>query len=357
MAYFRFAVQCLIRILVFLSTVSLHAQTLGGHSVFNFLNLSNTPQLTALGGINVSQTTNDIGLAFNNPALLRPGMHSQMNAVFNSFYAGIKAYHLSLGYHHPQLNTNFAWGLHYFSYGKMPHTDAGGNRLGDFRATDWVMQWSAARSYLKKWNYGASLKFMASAYGQYSSNGMAVDAAVLYLDSSKQFSVSVLVKNMGFQLKKYEGTQADDLPFDLQAGITKKLAHAPFGFSFTAHHLHRFDLVYNDENFNNENGFSSPSSFIDKLFRHFVLAVGIYPDEKLECIVGYNYLRRTELNVPGSRNGLNGFSIGAGVILPKLQIRYAQAYYQNNSAYHQLGLNLKLNDYFGLGKFGEKIGW
>lgn len=333
------------------------AQTLGGNSVFHFLKLSNTPQLTALGGINVSHTSNDVGLAFNNPALLKKDMHSQMNAVFNSFYSNITAYHLSVGYYHPKLNTNFSWGLHFFNYGKTSQTDASGNILGDFRPTDWVMQVSASRSYLEKWNYGATLKFISSDYGHYSSNGVATDIGVLYVDSSKLFSASVLVKNLGFQLKKYEGTDADDLPFDLQVGITKKLTNAPFGFSITAHHLHQFDTRYNDDVFNNENGFSGSNSLFDKLFRHIVLATGIYPDEKLEFTIGYNFLRRKELNIGNGDNGLNGFSIGAGVLLNKMQIRYARAYYQNNTAYNQLGLNLKLNEYFGLGKFGEKIGW
>lgn len=332
-------------------------QTIGGNSVFNFLKLPNTPQLTALGGVNVSQTSNDVGLAFNNPALLKKEIHSQMNAVFNSFYSGIKAYHLSLGYHHPKLNTNFSWGLHYFSYGNIQQTDASGNILGDFRPTDWVMQVSASRSYMDKWNYGATLKFINSDYGQYSSNGIATDVGVLYNDSAKLFSASVLVKNLGFQLKKYEGTEADDLPFDLQIGITKKLENAPFGFSLTAHHLNRFDIRYNDTAFSNENGFSNSTSLFDKIFRHIVLATSVYPDEKLELIVGYNFLRRKELNIGNGGNGFNGFSLGAGVLLDKLQIRYARAYYQNNTAYNQFGLNMKLNEYFGLGKFGERIGW
>src|SRR5204863_72887 len=109
-------------------------------------------QLTSLGGINVSQPSNDVGLAFNNPALLKQNMHAQMNAVFNSFYAGIKAYHLSLGYHHPKLNTNFAWGLNYFSYGNIQQTDASGNIFGTFKPTDWVMKMilttKATRSFL-----------------------------------------------------------------------------------------------------------------------------------------------------------------------------------------------------------------
>lgn len=338
----------------------INAQTLGGNSVFNFLKLSNTPQLSALGGVNISQPSNDVGLVFNNPALLKPSMHSQMNAVFNHFYSSINVYHLSLGYHHPKLNTNFSWGLNFFSYGNTPETDASGNILGKFRATDWVMQVSASRSYLDKWNYGATLKFISSNYGQYRSNGLAMDAGLLFTDTAKLFSASVVAKNMGFQLKKYNGSSADDIPFDLQIGFTKRLKGAPFSFSLTAQRLHQFDTRYNDTAFNNENGFDNGSTkrfSFDKLLDHFVLASTAHLGEKLEIMAGYNFLRRKELNIGNAGNGLNGFSIGCGVLLGKIQIRYARAYYQDGSAYDQLGLNLKLNEYFGLGKFGERIGW
>ena len=223
--------KCGFSIILLILVSRLGAQTLGGSSVFNFLKLSSTPQLTALGGVNVSQISNDVGLAFNNPALLKPSMHTQMNAVFNSFYSGIKVYHLSLGYYHPKLNTNFSWGLNYFGYGNISETDASGNVLGKFRPTDWVMQFSASRTYLEKWSYGATLKFINSNYGQYRSNGIAMDMGVLYFDSAKQFSASIVAKNMGFQLKKYAGSAAEDIPFDLQAGISKRLEKAPFGFS------------------------------------------------------------------------------------------------------------------------------
>src|SRR5258705_11472964 len=266
--------KCILVILLWFVIFPLNAQTLGGSSVFNFLKLPNTSQLTSLGGINVSQPSNDIGLAFNNPALLKPSMHTQMNAVFNDFYGGIKVYHLSLGYHHPKLNTNFSWGLNYFSYGNVSETDASGNVLGKFRPTDWVMQVSASRSYLDKWNYGATLKFINSNYGPYRSNGIAMDVGVLYQDSLKLFSASLLAKNLGFQLKKYNGTEADDLPFDLQIGLTKRLKSAPLSFSITAQRLHQFNILYNDTTFNAENGFDNGSTkkfSFDKLLNHFVL--------------------------------------------------------------------------------------
>jgi len=336
------------------------AQVLGGLSVFNFLRLSNTPQLTALGGVNISQQSDDIGLAFNNPALLTPRMHSQMNAVFNDFYGGIKVFHLSLGYRNEKLNTNFLWGLNYFNYGSTTETDAGGNVFGKFRPTDWVMQVSASRSYLEKWNYGAALKWISSNYGQFRSNGIATDIGVLFSDTTRLFSASFLVKNLGVQLKRYNNAEQEELPFDLQAGITKRLEKAPFSFSLTAQRLQQFDILYNDTAFNNENGYGNSSSnkfSFDKLLNHLILSTTIYIGDRVEVQGGYNFIRRKELNIGNAGNGMNGFSMGAGVKLGKLSIRYARSYYQHNSAFNQLGLNMKLNEYFGLGKFGERIGW
>ena len=352
--------RLIIAILSVLFSPLLFAQTIGGSSVFNYLKLPNTPQLTALGGTNVSVTSADVGLAVNNPALLTKAMHTQMNAVFNSFYAGINAYHLSFAYRHEKLETNFAWGLTYFDYGKISETDPSGNVLGLVRPNDWVMQLSASRSYLQKWNYGASFKFISSNYGIYRANGIALDAGVLYTDTANLFSASLVAKNMGYQLKKYAGTEAEELPFDLQLGMTKKLKNAPLSFSFTAHHLHQFDIRYNDTVFNNENSFgiNRDGKFtFDKVFRHFVFAAQIFPVPQIEVSLGYNHLRRQELNISNTTNGLNGFSMGVGLLVKKLQVRYARTHYQNNTGYNQLGLNLQLNQHFGLGKFGERIGW
>src|SRR5204862_4952843 len=108
------------------------------------------------------------------------------------------------------------------------------------RPNDWVMQVSASRSYLQKWSYGASFKFISSNYGIYSSNGIAMDVGLLYTDTSNLIFASIVAKNMGYQLKKYAGTEAEELPFDLQVGITKKLKNEPLTFSFTDHHLHQF---------------------------------------------------------------------------------------------------------------------
>jgi len=324
------------------------AQSLGGSTVFNFLDLPNTPQLTALGGINNSTITNDVGLSFTNPALLRSSMHAQIDASFSTLYGGIRNYNCWAAMHSSSWQTNFAAGVDFIDYGNITQTDPSGNVLGDTRPSDYVIQVAASRQYEKKWFYGVTFKFIHSAYGYYRSSGVAMDIGFNYYDSAQLFQAGLTLRNMGIQLDPYPGTTKGALPFDLSLGITKRLARAPLQFSFTAHHLQEFNIRYNDTLFNNYNGFDqnnkNGSFTIDKLFRHFIFAAQVFPEDRVELTVAYNYLRRKELNIGPAGNGFTGFSFGLGVLLKKLQIRYARGFYTNTAGYNQFGLNLRLND-------------
>lgn len=331
-------------ILLLLPAVA-RTQTLGGNSVFNFLKFSNTPQLSALGGINISQQTNDIGMAFHNPALLRESMHTQTHVSFSSFSKAVRNYHLMTGYTAEKLNTNFALGVNYFNYGSSTQTDAAGNILGEFRPADYVIQASASRKYMQRWHYGAAMKFAYSSYGPYRSSGLALDAGVTYTDTAQLVQASLVLKNMGVQLRAYEGTARGDMPFDIQLGISKRLAKAPIQFSLTLHHLQRFNISYSDSIYNNEIGANDKSGFADKALRHMVFSTQFFVSDKIEISAGYNYLRRRELNIGTAGNGLNGFSFGAGVLIKKIQIRYARSYYQVNQANNQLGISISFNSF------------
>lgn len=347
---------CTLLLFGFLSKVS--AQTLGGRSVFNFLKLPAAPQLSALGGINVSQDTRDLALSFQNPALLDEQMNGQMVAAFNSFYGGVKNYLWMQGYHHKKLKTDFSAGVHYINYGEVARADIAGNESGTFHPRDVVVQASAARTYEQKWRYGITLKYISSNYGVLRANGIATDVGVLYRDTALGIRLSFVAVNMGAQFKSY-GAQKEDLPFDLQLGISKKLKAAPLQFSLTLHHLHQYNIRYNDPLFNEiTDEVTRKKSFsLDNVFRHVVLATQLFLGEKVEITAGYNHLRRKELNIANTSNGLNGFSGGIGLLLKPFQIRYARTYYQNNKPYQQIGINLPLNDYFGTGKFGDAVSW
>ncbi|HEY0040060.1 MAG TPA: type IX secretion system protein PorQ [Flavisolibacter sp.] len=323
------------------------SQTLGGNAAYSFLKLPAAPIISAAGGVNVSYKTNEVSLSANNPSLLSHDLHSQLNASFNSFFGAGRLYSLTGAYHVEKVNTTFGGHVYYVDYGSLAATDAAGNSNGEFRPMDFVVQFSATKKYLEKWKYGGTIKFINSSYQQYQSSALAVDFGVLFFDSAKSFSASFVAKNMGLQLKSFAG-EKEDLPFDLQVGITKRLSKSPFGFSITAQQLHRFNLLYNDTVFNNENQFTKPSAF-NKLFNHFVFATHIHLGQNLEATFGYNHLRRQELSVPDASNGLTGFSAGLRIRFSRLQIQYARSTYQRGIGYHHIGITAHLNKLAGIG--------
>lgn len=335
-----------ILILFLFGFLNSRGQTLGGSTVFNFLRLPATPLVTGMGGMNISHTVNDVTMAFENPALLQKEMHGQLSTGFQSGFSGLRTYAAAGSIHKENLKTRFAAGLHYIDYGKLPQTDAAGNEMGIFRPHDWVFQLSAARTYLTRWNYGITLKYIQSSYGIYRANGIAADFGVQYLDSAKGWSIAVVAKNMGTTLKSYIGSGGDDLPFDLQLGFTKKLANAPLAFSFTAHHLHRLALGYNDISFDNQVGWNTADDqklSLDNIFRHFVLASHIYAGKYVTADIGFNYLRKRELQVGREGNGLAGFSMGISLLARKFQLRYARTQFQQSTGLNQFGITLAMD--------------
>jgi hypothetical protein len=98
-----------------------------------------------------------------------------------------------------------------------------------------VVQVMASRQYHERFQYGVTMKYVNSSYAQYKSSGLAFDIGLSYYDTANLLQVSVAVKNMGTQLKTYDGSnRKEELPFDIQAGITKRLEKAPLQFSLNS---------------------------------------------------------------------------------------------------------------------------
>ncbi len=319
------------------------AQTLGGTAAFSFLRVPSSPLATALGTANVSVITHDPMAAALNPSLLREQMRGQLSVATNAFFSGARRiggrYCLGLGSSDPTL---LSAAIDYIDYGSAPATDASGNIMGDFRARDHAVHLTASRAYGERWQYGMTLTFAGSAYGIYRSAAILADVGLTYTDTSGLFRAGFTARNMGAQLRTYAG-QAEDMPFDLQLGITQRLRHAPLQFSLTAQRVHRFDILYRDTAFNNTNfGVPGRAGTLENLFRHLVLSVQGYVGDRVELTLGYNHLRRAELAVPNGANGMTGFSAGAALLLRRMQVRYARSVYQNGLSYSQFGLSVAL---------------
>ena len=311
----------------------LRAQRAGGDAVYPFLRLPAGALAAALGDINVSVPVNDISLASQNPALFREAMDGQLSASFNSFSREVRALHLAGGLHHAASATNVGVAVRYLGYGELAATDAGGNETGSFRPRDYVASMFASRRYGQRWQYGATLHYIGSQYGIYRSAALAMDIGIHYNDSSRQFQAGLVMKHMGFQLRSYSGEGKENLPFDLQAGVSKRLANAPLQFSLTARELHRLILFEADSNSNGR---------VDQVLQHLIVAGQFYVAERVELTAAYNHLRRSELRIANAANGLTGISLGVGVLLPRLQLRYARSNMSRTRGWNQVALTLQL---------------
>lgn len=341
------------------------AQVTGGRYAFQFLQLSNSPRVTALGGASVANPEDDVSFALQNPSMMRPGLHNQLGLNYNAYYSGIGIANLQYGYHVKEVNTSFALGVQYLNYGSFTQTDNIGNEYGSFRASDYAITAVASRQYKDNWRYGAALKWAHSMLYDKSGAGVLADVGITYNDTASLWTVAAVAKNMGFMVNKFNpANSSEPMPFDLQIGISKRLKHVPLRLIATIHHLYEWDIRYNNPDdaqsttiFGSQDSTAEKKSyFADKLFRHFIFGAELTLAKRLTVSAAYNHQRRSEL-VLQDRTALSGFSFGLGLNLNKLQVHFAQSYYHVTGPYTEFGLNLRLNKLFGAGKFGEKIHW
>ena len=341
------------------------AQVTGGESAFEYLRMSNSPHVSALGGISIADPDRDISLAVQNPAMMREGLHNELGVNYNSFYSDIKIMNLQYGYYLPKLSTAFFADIQYLNYGSFTQTDNFGNSYGDFHAVDYALTLGASRSYLEHWRYGAAIKYANSSLYTAKGSAVLVDVGINYFDTANLIDIGAVAKNMGAMTRKYTATNpAEPVPFDLQLGISKKFKHMPLRLFATIHHLYQWDIRYDnpvDDVSTSILGTSdtvkkTTSHFADKLFRHFIFGGELSLGKRILLTVSYNDLRRSEMVIK-TKTGATGFAFGVGINLTKFQIHYARSFYHIEGAYNEIGINFSLNKLMKLGKYGDKIYW
>jgi hypothetical protein len=291
----------------------------------------------------------DLNLVFHNPALLSPGMHNQLNLNYVNYFAGVNFGYTSYAFHKEGIGS-FAAGIHYVNYGIFDRTDELGENLGTFRASEYALNLVYSRSIIDSvLTAGINLKPIFSSFEQYTSLGLAVDAGVTYHNNTSHTTLGLVAKNVGFQITSYTGVR-EKLPFELQAGITQGLAHAPFRFSIIYQNLERWDLTYdepgNDYNpLGNEAQTSGFDVFGDKLMRHLVFGIEFLVGENFHLDLGYNYKRRKEMSVT-ARPGMVGFSWGFGFRVSKFHIAYGRSSYHLAGGTNHFSLTTNLSDFY-----------
>lgn len=322
----------------------------GGESTYSFLGLSNAARVAALGGEVVSLNDDDINLVFHNPALLSEGMHNHLNLNYVNYFAGVNYGYASYGYSKKGIG-NFAAGMHYVNYGTFDRTDELGEVQGSFRASEYALNLVYSRSIIDTFlTAGVNLKPIFSSLEQYNSLGIALDLGLMYHHPRTMTTIGLVVKNFGTQLTSYTGIR-EKLPFEIQAGITQGLAHAPFRFSITFQNMERWDLTYTikDEedsySFGAETEQSGFDQFGDKLMRHLVFGTEFLLGDNFHVDLGYNYKRRQEMKV-NVRPGMVGFSWGFGFRISKFHMSFGRASYHLAGGTNHFSLTTNLSEFY-----------
>lgn len=320
-------------ILFFVGCFSLAKAQIGGQHIYEFLEVSPSARITALGGLQIALADDDIAMGYQNPALYDSLMHKKIQLGHQLYFAGISNGYLATAFQlKPKLVVSA--GLQYITYGQFQQTDVAGNNLGEFSGSEFALNAGASYKIKPKLKVGANLKLVGSYLYQYQSYGTAVDVGIAYTDTAKNFTAGFVIKNVGVQLVKYNEIR-EPLPFDLQIGFSKRLKHVPFRFGITLHHLHQWNIRYDDPALEEDTPFLNPDEepkeknyFLDKLFRHVNFNGEFYLGKVINLRFGYNHLKRGELQ-QSQLPWLTGFSGGVGIELKRLSISYGKAFFSN----------------------------
>ncbi len=327
------------------------AAQIGGSHTYKFLDLPNAAKAAAMGGHPIALYDNDLNLPYHNPSLLQPEMSNNLVLNYVGYFADIKYGYASYARSFNNAGT-FALGLHYIDYGQFPESDIYGNINGNFYANEYAFNIIWAKQLDSMFSVGATLKPIFSHLETYDSYGLALDAGITYNNPDKLFTAALVMKNLGRQISYYHD-HAEPLPFEIQLGVSKKLAHAPFRFSLLARHLQKWDLSYENTNQQVNTDFftgetiekSKLEDFGDKLARHLVVGVEVLLGDNFHLDFSYNYQRRQELKI-NTRAYTVGLSWGFGLKISKFHISYGRATYHLAGASNHFSLCTNISDFY-----------
>lgn len=279
---------------------------------YNFLRLPVSAHAAALGGDNITIIEDDPALMFSNPALASSvsdktiGL-SYMNYMSGANYMGA-SYTKALGE-----KGTIAGGVQYMNYGKMKEYDQNNTQIGTFNASEIAIEGIFSYELAHNLVGGITAKFINSYIGNYSSMAVGVDLGLNWFEPDYQWSVSVVAKNLGGQIKAYEENYGK-MPMDVQVGVSKTFAALPVRLSATL-----VDLTHYNYRFIN----------------HLNLGADILLSDNIWVGGGYNFRRADEMtigsNEDSSAHGA-GFSVGGGINLERFKLNLAYGKYHAASS-------------------------
>lgn len=291
-------------------------------SAYNFLRLPVSAHAAALGGDNITIINDDQMLIFSNPALLASVSDKTISLSYMNYMAGTSMAGAAFN-RVVKEKASWAASAQYIGYGTMKQTGTDGTQQGEFSAKDIAVAGYFSYMLSERIVGGITAKFVTSYIGNYSSIGMGVDLGLNYYDPDHDWSVSLVGKNLGGQLKAYDD-EYDPMPIDIQLGVSKRFAHTPFRVSATLVDLNHWNY---------------------KFTNHLVVGVDAALSESIWLGAGYNFRRANEMNIDDADGGGThgaGLSFGAGLNLQRFKLNIAYGKYHVSSTSLMLNVGYTL---------------
>ncbi|HRW62932.1 MAG TPA: type IX secretion system protein PorQ, partial [Bacteroidales bacterium] len=342
--------HCILLFVLFLSSLAGVTQ-IGGTHTYDFLNLVHSARVASLGGNVVAINDNDINLTYHNPALLSNEMNQDLVLNYVNYFTDINYGYAAYASKIKDYGI-FSGGINYINYGKFIAADEKGIVTGEFKAAEYAINLIYSRAIDSTFRLGVNVKPIISTLEKYTSFGIAADLGIIYNKPGSLFTAALVIKNLGTQLKTYTGNR-EQLPFNIQLGISQKLKHAPLLFSITLDHLERWDLAYEKPETNESlldpvSGTESSESTLDKVadefMRHVIIGIEFSPIKNFYVSGGYNYRRRQEMLIE-SKTSTIGFSWGFGIKISKFYLSYGRATYHLAGASDHFSIRTNLDSF------------
>ncbi|NLO66999.1 MAG: type IX secretion system protein PorQ [Bacteroidales bacterium] len=315
----------------------------GGHFVYQVLNLPPSARSAALGGFVIASPNSDAALAYHNPALLNSQMHNRISLNYSNYLSDIQYGYLSYARDLGKWGMAAA-GLQHINYGHFTEANEFGDILGSFSAAEYSFNLSYAYQIDSLLTVGATIRPIYSVLERYVSWGLTTDLGILYHRPESRLYLSLVARNLGWQLTTYATPTREPLPFEVLAGMSYQLRHAPFRLYLTARNLQQYNLRRMINEAPADAGFFDKAGLLATTsLNHLAAAVEFIPGNLIALRVGYSFLRGSELGMSGYR-GATGFSFGGGVNLGRIEIDYALASYHPAAMSHTISLRI------GMGK-------
>lgn len=334
-------------IILFCVTVLFSSAQIGGERTYQFLELTNSARIAALGGTQVAiNDSTDLNLPYHNPALLNKSMDNMVLANYVNYFSDINYGYVSYAKSIDSIG-NFAAGMHYINYGDFVEATELGELTGNyFKAAEYALNLIYSNNY-KNLKYGINLKPILSVFESYQSFGVVADVGISYATKNKLTNFALVAHNFGTQITTYYNeANREPVPFNLMAGVSKRLEHAPVILSLTMQNLTNWDLSNPvSENTGEIAIFERDESFSKQIMRHMVAGIEILPSENFIIRAGYNYQRRQELKFDDKLSTV-GMSLGFGVKIKRFRFDFATSRFHLAGSSNLFSLAINLNEKF-----------